>query len=402
VIAGNHAGDDGGGIFNGPTLTSSGPGPIEPGGDLAIENSTIAGNESDYSGGGVFHRLGGELTLRGSTLSGNTAGQYGGAIFSPFGDLVTVASSTISGNTAGEAFGGIATVTADVALTNTIIANSIATGDRGSLPDRSLRGGPPVETSATQDLGTAEGSFAGEFSLVEDPGDNEIAPLSPGRVITGVDPQLGPLASNGGPTQTHLPALTSPVLDQGIAGGLATDQRGLARTGDLGAIGNALGGGDGTDIGSVEIQAADCQGQGALRIDGTTGDDTLTGTGGPDAIAGLAGNDRADASAGIDCISGDEGKDTVGGGGGPDRLNGGAGKDKLKGGGGTDRLAGSGGKDKLSGGGGKDKLKGGPGKDKLKGGGGKDRFNCGGGQDKVTAQAKDRVSGSCEKVVERG
>lgn len=59
----------------------------------------------------------------------------------------------------------------------------------------------------------------------------------------GTDPQLGPLADNGGPTRTMLPAVTSAVLDEGNPGccaGLTTDQRGLPRivngTPDMGAV----------------------------------------------------------------------------------------------------------------------------------------------------------------------
>ena len=69
--------------------------------------------------------------------------------------------------------------------------------------------------------------------------------------ITGQDPLLGPLANNGGPTQTHLPKAGSPVLDQvpttdcttldGTA--LSTDQRGVSRPQGLAC-----------DIGAVERQ----------------------------------------------------------------------------------------------------------------------------------------------------
>jgi Ca2+-binding RTX toxin-like protein len=440
MIIGNHADDLGGGIFNGPVyVMGSG---VEPGGaltivnstiaantagdsggglslyngDLAVRSTTISGNGTDNEGGAIFTFVPGSVSIESSTLSGNTA-YVGGAIFHYAGDEFTVSSSTITGNTA-DYIGGVANNHGEgLALRNTIVANSVATLDRGSRADVWARGAGDL--TATQDIGTNDGSFVGEFSLVEDPAGYSIGPLSSGPILTGIDPQLGSLAQNGGPTQTHLPASTSPVLDQGIAGGLGTDQRGLARTGDLGAIADAPGG-DGTDIGSVELQAADCQGQGALKLDGTAGDDTLTGTDGPDSISGLAGNDTANGAGGNDCVNGDEGRDNAkggpgkdqvtggagndkgSGGGGKDKVKGQAGKDSLKGGGGKDRISGGGGKDKLSGGGGKDKLKGGGGKDRITTGGGKDKVNCGGGTDKVTADAKDKVSQNCEKVVEKG
>jgi hypothetical protein len=63
--------------------------------------------------------------------------------------------------------------------------------------------------------------------------------------LSGVDPQLGGLADNGGPTDTRLPADTSPALDAAV--GCASsmiDQRGVARP-----IGSAC------DIGAVERPA---------------------------------------------------------------------------------------------------------------------------------------------------
>jgi len=63
--------------------------------------------------------------------------------------------------------------------------------------------------------------------------------------IIGIDPQLAPLANNGGPTQTHALALTSPALNTGsnaLAAGLTTDQRGapgariVGGTVDMGAF----------------------------------------------------------------------------------------------------------------------------------------------------------------------
>ena len=77
----------------------------------------------------------------------------------------------------------------------------------------------------------------------------------PGSDILGQDPQLGALAANGGPTQTMKPAATSPVVDQGSAFGLGTDQRGLARPFDAPTIPNS--GGDASDIGAVELQASE-------------------------------------------------------------------------------------------------------------------------------------------------
>ncbi|MGH2953154.1 MAG: choice-of-anchor Q domain-containing protein [Solirubrobacterales bacterium] len=408
TVANNTSNEDAGGIsFRGDGGDDAG---------LTLDATTVSGNSAEEAAGGVwFLGPSGPSVVRNSTISGNSA-YYGGGIsaFPFFDEPIAVTNSTIVDNqaeaTGFASGGGIFLVGQDddadgetdtLTLSSTIVANN-----------SSGEGGEDVDGSA--------GTFATGFSLIEDPtvtGGATLAETPAGSNLFGVDPQLGPLAGNGGPTLTHLPAPTSPALDVGVNNNLQTDQRGLARTQDLSAIANGASP-DGSDIGAVEVQAADCQGQGALRFDGTDGDDTLTGTDGPDAIAGLGGNDTASAGGGNDCVSGDQGNDKLKGGAGKDQVNGGAGKDRLagnggkdnlkgaagkdnlKGGGGKDKLSGGGGKDKLAGGGGKDKLKGGPGKDKLKAaGGGKDKVNCGGGKDKVIADAKDKVSQSCEKVV---
>jgi hypothetical protein len=70
------------------------------------------------------------------------------------------------------------------------------------------------------------------------------------------------LASNGGPTQTELPAASSPVIDKGNAFGLTTDQRGVQRPIDFPAIPNAA---DGADIGAVELQPSNAFKLGKLK-----------------------------------------------------------------------------------------------------------------------------------------
>ena len=64
--------------------------------------------------------------------------------------------------------------------------------------------------------------------------------------LIGVDPLLGSLANNGGPTLTHKPLPDSPVIDAGnpaIPAPPATDQRGFTRI-----FGAAV------DLGSVEAR----------------------------------------------------------------------------------------------------------------------------------------------------
>jgi len=96
-----------------------------------------------------------------------------------------------------------------------------------------------------------DGPASGTFNLIGN-GTN-LTGLTNGtdgnQVGTGqapIDPLLGPLADNGGPTQTHLPQPGSSALDAaGTAAGPASDQRGISRP--QGAA---------SDIGAVEVEVA--------------------------------------------------------------------------------------------------------------------------------------------------
>ena len=72
--------------------------------------------------------------------------------------------------------------------------------------------------------------------------------------IYNVNPLLGPLQNNGGPTETHALLSGSPAVERGHSSGFNTDQRGLARPVDSPTVANDSGG-DGSDIGAYEVQA---------------------------------------------------------------------------------------------------------------------------------------------------
>jgi hypothetical protein len=61
-----------------------------------------------------------------------------------------------------------------------------------------------------------------------------------GTAQAPIDPRLGPLQDNGGPTKTYALLAGSPAIDRGLAPGLAppADQRGVGRSGppDIGAF----------------------------------------------------------------------------------------------------------------------------------------------------------------------
>ena len=213
---------------------------------LWLFNSTISGDTATF-GGGIYS--GGNMYMENSTISGNTA-TAGGGIDQGQGAAVIV-DSTIAGNHAsygtncgsectggGLNFSQIPTVRSE--LHDTIVA-----GNTGTV-------GPDV--FVPKGLAVASKLPAATFSLIGNPSASRVT--TDATDITGQDPQLGPLANNGGPTQTMLPADTSPAIDAGSANGLTTDQRGMPRPVDLPGYPNAAGG-DGADIGAVEVQPAE-------------------------------------------------------------------------------------------------------------------------------------------------
>ena len=163
VLTGNRA-NTGGAITNGQNAP------------LTIKNSTLSGNSADkdaFGNGGAIQNFG-TLNLINSTLSGNIAGGasgVGGGITNDYYGTLTIINSTLSGNSA--AFGGGIRTDGTVNYTNTIIANSSSGGDCSRV----------------------YGNFSTKVNnLVEDG--------SCFATISG-DPNLGPLADNGGPTLTH-------------------------------------------------------------------------------------------------------------------------------------------------------------------------------------------------------
>jgi predicted outer membrane repeat protein len=448
-VSDNRSTDYGGGLeFDGDASTQG----------LNITNSTFANNRAtDHYGGGIHTRdTDGPITIARTTLSGNKATWGGGAYLYDMNGPTTIDDTTISGNSAFYGAGGIWLEPTDGSVTvrNSTIADNSSYYTGGLFLDNDNGGTSPatvISSSIIADntisgvgfaanygtdigLDTSAAGFATGFSLIRTPDGVPLGDTPAGSNITGQNPQLGPLADNGGPTQTMLPALASPAIDAGVANGLTTDQRGLSRTDELSSAPNRPGS-DGTDIGSVEIQTAQCQGSFIPSKVGTENGETITGTEAADAILALGGGDTASGLGANDCVdggnggdtlsgnpgddsvtggagddnaSGDEGNDTVSGDDGKDKVKGGPGKDKASGGAGDDKVDGQDGKDKAKGNAGKDKVIGGPGKDKMKGNAGKDlmkaiddtkdKVNCGGGKDKAKVDAIDKVSKNCEVV----
>lgn len=249
TIANNH-GASGGGVY------------ISGGANVVIRNATISGNVADI-GGGIFSKAdaNGEtsLVLRQSTVSGNSATGDGGGIYTyadgGYTAVLTIDGATITRNTSDSntdgmgVGGGIFAKAYSGALPGTVtvtLANSIATGNIDST------GTAADIYDFTAHAGGGAGDTSATFSFI---GDNENSgipegnPNANGNIVGGpiggvLNANLGPLANNGGPTQTHLPAAGSLVINKGNPATMGgTDQRGLPRV--FGAR---------VDMGSVEVQ----------------------------------------------------------------------------------------------------------------------------------------------------
>ena len=251
----------GGGIANGGTLTltnctvsgnsapgtSGGGGGISNGGPLTLINTTVSGN-SAFLGGGIANGHV-QLTLIGSTVSGNTASTVGGGIFL-HGGPVTITNSTVSGNTSGAQGGGIYNQD-QLTLTNTTVSGNTATDGGGVFNTFSAT---LLNTLVAGNTGTSPdiantGSLTASYSLIGSSTGHSITTNPATGNQVGIDPKLGALADNGGPTRTHALLGGSPALNAATNTGCpATDQRGVTRPQPAGGR---------CDIGAFEAQPGD-------------------------------------------------------------------------------------------------------------------------------------------------
>jgi hypothetical protein len=265
-VGGTGGAGQGGAILNSGSLTMIGSTLCS---NLALGGQGAHGGIIDYrfGGGGAGGAIGnqGVLRLTNCTLFGNAAsgGNFsakadGGAIWNAGPGNIT--SCTLSGNAAigsdavspfalgGSAQGGGVSVTAALTMVNSVVASNAVTGGAGVDPSKGgITRGPDVYGTNV----TSQG-----FNLIGMANDSSgWAPSDQlGWVATPLNPRLGSLQDNGGPTLTMRPMEGSAAIDRGTSYGLATDQRGVARPLDLPppAYPNAPGS-DGSDVGACEV-----------------------------------------------------------------------------------------------------------------------------------------------------
>ncbi|MFZ5922351.1 MAG: choice-of-anchor Q domain-containing protein [Chloroflexota bacterium] len=279
-VHGNFTGS-GGAITNSGTLTIinstfsnntavGNAGSIANDGTLTITDSTFSKNTASQ-GGAIYNYAGGSLIVSGSTFENNRANaggsisnagtalvsnstfyansvtSIGGGIHNRDGGVLTVANSTFSDNSAVTSGGAILNDTATLHLKNTILANSLSGDDCVNS----------LGTVATNINNLIETNAGGGYEC--------------GAPALNIDPNLGPLTDNGGPTWTMIPLVGTPVYDAGDnASCETTDQRGINRlsvssTCDIGAV----------EIRFREVWSTDDSGPNSLRqviLDASPGD----------------------------------------------------------------------------------------------------------------------------------
>ncbi len=195
--------------------------------DFSASDSTISDGSFGISTGD------GGFSMERSTISGNSGCPLQFWHSDPFNPPTTsISNSTITGNASAGCFERPVT-----------IRNSTIAFNGGPLVlefgPSSITGPLTIESSILANNGSAD-----LFTTAPVSGHNNLVMQTTTALPTDTirtDPQLLPLADNGGPTLTHALAPTSPAIDAGNNNaGLTTDQRGFARVAgarpDIGAF----------------------------------------------------------------------------------------------------------------------------------------------------------------------
>ena len=248
-------------IRNGSGLLHGGGG-IYNIGTLTIANTFVSGNSSDDSvvaigglGGGIYNA--GRLTIVDSTLSGNSvsrfrlaASPYGGGVYNT--GTLTVTNSTVSANQAVDYWpagvpygGGIANQSGTAIISNSTLSKNAALIHTPYGSAGTYGGGIYNNASASAKFqnsilanNTSGGNCTGTLnSLGYNMSSDSTCHLNGPGDQKSINPMLGALQNNGGPTNTMALPTGSPALNAGNPSGctdgsghlLKTDQRGVTR-----------------------------------------------------------------------------------------------------------------------------------------------------------------------------
>ena len=209
---------------------------VASGATFDVSQSLFYANNAGSRGGAIFNE--GIVTSTNATFSENHAGSRGGAIFNT--GTLSLLNNTLTLNTADQTGGGISNDSAVNSSATVTMTNTIVAGNIGFLGNPDLGGDYVTLTSFNNligDIGAATG-------LTDGVNGNII-----GTLAAPIDPKLGILLDNGGPTKTHSLLFGSQAIDAGLNGSAPpVDQRGDVRPVDGDLSGTAT-----VDIGAVEL-----------------------------------------------------------------------------------------------------------------------------------------------------
>ncbi len=246
-------------------------------GALTIDETIIRTNQAT-NGGGVTHAGDAPITIKRSTLNANQA-TNGGGLFLDANSDSTLENTTVSGNTA-TGFGGGALTGSRLFLVHATVTNNSAPAGAGAGVNN---GGAGVGSgfvfprnsiiALNPTGGNCVGTITSQGANLENT--NTCQLTAEGDQPNVADPKIGPLAPNGGPTDTHALLALSPALNNAIIAPIpATDQRSVPRPQGFQA-----------DIGSFESTAPGCTG--TVRV--VSAADSWVNEGDPNKNNGAAG-----------------------------------------------------------------------------------------------------------------
>jgi N-acetylneuraminic acid mutarotase len=255
-------------ISNGDASDGPGGGGILNAGVLTLTDCTISDNFTGslfggiLGGGGVMNNHG-TMSITGCTISNNSASQYGltvtskgGGILNDSGSLI-ITNSTISGNScsafspeplfAAVAYGGGISNSGNLQITSSTIAHNSASGDQafgGGIYGATRMDSSIIalnSASTGPDFTGAGGLQSTGYNIIGNNADALINSQPTDQIGTPgapIDPLLGPLADNGGPTLTLALQPGSTAINRGNPAAPPQDQRGYGRLGvpDVGAF----------------------------------------------------------------------------------------------------------------------------------------------------------------------
>jgi hypothetical protein len=241
---------------------------VHNGAKLTVTQCSFANNgvgQSSAPFAGSIYNEGSVTSVQSSTFNNNHSTGSGGAITN-FGSL-TVSGSTFANNGAGSG-GAIYTngFASTLQIVNSTFENNLATNGAGAIFYGGFQNQATIQSSTFSDNPSSRGTFFGNIALFDSILVDPIVPSTPctlagtgnlqwpaGPPLCGAgfvrgDPNLAPLADNGGPTPTMAIRLPSAAFRGATAGCPATDQRAVSRSRDRDANDSGI-----CDIGAFEL-----------------------------------------------------------------------------------------------------------------------------------------------------